>query len=274
MAAALLAVAALPAAATAQPAPAAAMDGQWHFVAAPYLWFTGINGDVTVASALVVPIDMSFSDIWENFDLGLQGHFEARKDRVGFGADVIWVNLDAPLAAAGPVEAIVDVRQLVTEGFGFYRVLAGGPERNPAHLDVMVGVRYSGMRTRLKVEGVSNGSDSDFQDKSWVDLMGGVRFRAPLGSRFGILGRADIAGPGSNRPGTWKVTSCSGPRTIGASAWAGATWTLTTTTATSGRARWSTSPTTVRASGSATAGEAPGPRGPGGRRGRPRLDAS
>ena len=203
MAAVLLAVLALPAAAMAQPAPAAAMDGQWHFVAAPYIWFSGIQGDVSLANQLVVPIDMSFSDIWDSFDLGVQGHFEGRHDRVGFGLDVMWVNLDAPVAARAAVETTVDVRQLVTEGFGFYRVLSGGREDNPAHLDVLVGLRYTAMRTRLKVAGDTNGFNSDFLELSWLDAMGGLKFRAPLGSRFAILGRGDLAGLGSNL--TWNL---------------------------------------------------------------------
>jgi hypothetical protein len=205
IAATLFLAPALPAGAFAQTAPAAAMDGRWHFVVAPYMWFSGIKGDVSVADVFAIPVDMSFSDIWEDFDVGLQGHFEGRKDRVGFGLDLMWVNLGAPVAPGAPVESVkVDVRQLVTEGFGFYRVMTGGREDNPAHLDLLVGVRFTSMKTRLTLEG-ANGDEvnSDFQDLSWVDLMGGLKFRAPLGSRFAVLGRADIAGLGSNL--TWNL---------------------------------------------------------------------
>jgi hypothetical protein len=203
--AATLFLMALPTGAFAQTAPAAAMDGRWHFVVAPYVWFSGIKGDVSVNDVFVVPVDMSFSDIWDDFDLGLQAHFEGRQDRLGFGLDVMWVNLGAPVALGAPVDSIkVDVRQLVTEGFGFYRALSGGREDNPAHLDLLVGVRFTGIRTRLTLAGADgNEVNSDFQDLSWVDAMGGLKFRAPLGSRFALLGRADIAGLGSNL--TWNL---------------------------------------------------------------------
>jgi hypothetical protein len=205
IAAALFLMVAFPAGASAQTSPAGAMDGRWHFVAAPYMWFTGIKGDLSVADALVVPVDMSFSDIWDEFDLGLQGHFEGRKDRIGFGLDLMWVNLGAPVAPGAPVDSIkVDVRQLVTEGFGFYRVMTGGREENPAHLDLLAGVRFTDFRTRVTLEGADgNEIDSAFQDFSWVDVMGGLKFRAPLGSRFALLGRADLAGLGSNL--TWNL---------------------------------------------------------------------
>jgi hypothetical protein len=98
----------------------------------------------------------------------------------------------------------VDFRQLVAEGIGFYRVTSGGPADNPAHLDVLAGVRYTTSRTRLSTDtagGVER--DSDFQDLDWVDVLAGFKFRAPLGSKLAILGRVDVAGLGSNV--TWNL---------------------------------------------------------------------
>jgi len=210
LAAAALLVAALPAPATAQAQgrPTSAMDDTWHFNLAPYMWMTGIKGDVSVAGLPEVPVDASFSDIRDNFDFGLAGRFEARKNRFGFGLDLTWNNLGAPVASSSPVlEALgleADVRQLFGEGFLFYRVAHGGRADNPAHLDVLAGTRYTGTRVRLTAETSAGAQyDGNSQELNWLDAMAGLKGRVPLGSRAALLGRADIAGFGSSL--TWNV---------------------------------------------------------------------
>ena len=100
--AALALVAALPATAAAQDRPTMAMDGQWHFAVAPYFWFSGVKGDVSVRNLPEVPIEKSFSDIWSDFQIGALAHFEGRKDRWGFATDMMYMDLRAPVAAGAP----------------------------------------------------------------------------------------------------------------------------------------------------------------------------
>jgi hypothetical protein len=201
----LLAVGALPTSARAQAAggPTAAMDGEWHVTLAPYMWFTGIKGDVSVGNLPSVPVDASISDILSNFDFGLQGHFEARKDRVGLGVDFIWTDLSADVAPdVELVDVQADVRQLITEGFVFYRLASG---EKGGRVDLLAGARYTGTRTRLSAEGGSGIKlDRQGRELSWVDALGGLRFVAPLGSRLALLGEGDIAGFGSQL--TWNVS--------------------------------------------------------------------
>jgi hypothetical protein len=187
--------------------PTSAMDGRWHFSLAPYLWMSGIEGDVS-AGPVTVPVEASFSDLWEDFDFGLAGRFEGRKDRFGFGLDFTYNNLGAPVASAAPVVGQLgleaDVRQLFGEGFGFYRVAAGGREDNPAHLDVLAGARFTGTRTRLTAQSPAGVEyDGESRELSWVDAMAGLKGRVPLGSRLALLGRADVAGLGSQL--TWNL---------------------------------------------------------------------
>jgi hypothetical protein len=199
---------AVPSLAQAQGGPTAAMDGQWHFGVAPYMWFTGIKGEASVKGLPSVPVDASFSEIWDNFDFGLAGRFEGRKDRFGFGLDFTYNNLGVPVAQGAPVVGRLnleaDVRQLFTEGYGFYRVASGGRTDNPAHLDVIVGARYTGTKTRLTAKG-PEGTECDGNSRKlqWVDALAGVKFRAPLGSRVALLGRGDVAGFGSKL--TWNL---------------------------------------------------------------------
>jgi hypothetical protein len=207
-AAAALVAAAIPSWAQSQGGPTAAMDGAWHFTIAPYLWATGMSGDVSVANLPQIPIKVKFSDMISDVDFGVQGHVEGRRDRFGFGLDVFYVNLGVPVESDAPVigqlNLKVDARQVITEGFLFYRVASGGRRDDPAVLDVLAGVRYSDSRNRLTAETEAGiAYDGEFQDLSWTDALAGVKFRAPLGSRFGLLGRADVAGFGSKV--TWNL---------------------------------------------------------------------
>jgi hypothetical protein len=220
---ALTLAAALPARAELPPNPRSAIDGKWHFDIAPYIWFSGIKGDVSVGP-LTVPVDQSFSDIIKDFDFGLQAHFEGRKDRFGFGLDVLYTNLGAPVASSAPIVGQLnlhaDVRQLFTEGVGFYRVVSGGRKDNLGHLDVLVGVRYQDTKARLSAQGPEGAQyDGDYRGISWVNAVAGVRFKAPLGSRVAVLGRTDVAGFGSDV--TWDAEGdlavrASGHWTLGA----------------------------------------------------------
>jgi hypothetical protein len=206
--AALVLGAASPVRAQTPPPPSTVMDGQWHFIAAPYMWFAGLKGDVSVKGVADIPIDQSFSDIFSNFHFGFLGHFEGRKDRFGVATDIMYMNLHVPVATGRPVLGQLGldttVKSTTLEGLGFYRVASGGRKDNPAGLDVLVGARYYDMSTELNATLPTAGAvTSGKQSFSWVDGLIGTRFRAPLGSKVTFIGRGDIAGLGSKF--TWNL---------------------------------------------------------------------
>jgi hypothetical protein len=183
------------------------MDGAWHFGVMPYFWAAGIDGTLSVTGANEVPVKASFSDILSNFDFGLLGHFEARKNRFGFAVDEMYLNLGADVPTARPILGILDlgadVKQLVTEGFVFYRAVHGG-RGGAGYLDVLAGLRYDGTSTGLTLSGPGGTSIGGTKRTfGWVDAIGGARFRVPLGSRAGLTGRGDLGTFGSDL--TWNV---------------------------------------------------------------------
>jgi hypothetical protein len=174
---------------------ATAMDGEWHFLVAPYFWFSGVEGRVSMKGIAEVPVDASFSDVWSNFDIGFLARFEGRKDRWGFGVDVNHINLGMDVAPEAPIlgqrELVGDMRLTLLEGFGTYRVAWND---RGALLDVIVGVRFVGTSAQLKGEvGSTDLESTTKQSLDWVDLMGGLRFSAPLGSKVAFHGRTDVA---------------------------------------------------------------------------------
>src|SRR5262249_54869666 len=139
-------------------------------------------------------VDASFSDIMKNFDIGLLGRFEGRRGRLGFSTDLVYLNLGMPLADNQPVILIlgpeVDLRQFMGEGIGFYRVArsSSGPDRT--WLDVFGGARYTHARTEMELVGGSLAESA----VDLVDAIGGLRGRAALGSKAGLLVRGDVGG--------------------------------------------------------------------------------
>jgi opacity protein-like surface antigen len=202
-AAALAALLTGPAAAAAQSNAAMAMDDRWHFFVAPYLWGSGLEGTVGVNDVLAVPVDLSFGDVIEDLDFALLGRFEGRKNRLGFGLDVSYMNLGVDVT--GPVTGRLglgaDVRSLTVEGISTWRVV--DDDAKGGFVDLLSGVRYMKNRAGLTLErdGVEVAGTERTLD--WVDALAGARFRLALGPKAGLHGRADVAGFGSDF--TWNL---------------------------------------------------------------------
>lgn len=178
-------------------------DANWHFGLAPYFWTAGIKGTVSFKGLPDQPVEESFGDIISNFDFGFASRFEGRKGRWGFATDLVYMNLGADIPAGevlGRLEPEVDLRQLTSEGDVFYRAYRGPrTEGAPTFVDILVGARYNGMRTRIEGTGFE-GTERTFD---WVDGVLGVRFQAPLGRKVTFSGRGDVAGFGSDF--TWQL---------------------------------------------------------------------
>ncbi|HUF62441.1 MAG TPA: hypothetical protein VMN36_10235 [Verrucomicrobiales bacterium] len=73
----------------------------WTFGLAIYGWGAGLEGDVTL-DGFSADFDSSFSDIWDNLDVGIMATVSAHYDRWGFYADFIYLALsnDARLSRA------------------------------------------------------------------------------------------------------------------------------------------------------------------------------
>jgi hypothetical protein len=64
----------------------------WEFSVAPYMWFVALDGDATL-KGVKSDVDIDFSDIWDELNIGGMVAFEARKSRFGIYADTVYANL-------------------------------------------------------------------------------------------------------------------------------------------------------------------------------------
>jgi hypothetical protein len=192
---------ALPAAA--QTSASAADDSHWHFALTPYLWGMSAKGTVSFKGIPEQPVEASFGDILSNLNFGFLGRTEGRKGRVGFATDVTFMNLGASIPAREVLQRFepeVDMRQFAGEAVGFYRAhRSASTQGRTGFVDLLAGLRYNAVSSRLQ------GAEFDGTKRSltWVDAVAGVRFAAPVGSRWSLAGRGDLAGFGSKL--TWQL---------------------------------------------------------------------
>jgi hypothetical protein len=188
--------------------PPAEPEG-WTFTLAPYGWAAGIHGEVGAFGLPAVDVDESFSDILQNFDIGLMGAAEARYQRFSFGTDLLWVNLSAGKSTphgilADSIDASTDM--LMVTGVGAYSVVyeEGG------NLDVMAGARLWSIKNSLDVNGgVLDGVSVD-DDQTWVDPVVGLKGRVNLTPEIYLTGWGMIGGFGVSSQFMWDAMGAIG----------------------------------------------------------------
>jgi len=175
------------------PAPqkaASSNDDGWHFIVAPYLWFPGLSGTVG-ALGHDASVHVSASDVLSNFNFGLMGYVEARKDRLVFPVDFMFVRLTDERGF--PFTDLTDrsVKVYVTESiltpkFG-YRVIDGEMFK----VDALVGIRYwhLGQNFTLHPSGFYRSESAN-----WVDGLFGSKIELALSPKVGITVLGDVGG--------------------------------------------------------------------------------
>ena len=73
----------------------------WDFVVAPYFIAAGMDGDIQIAN-ITAPVNVSFSNILDNLELGGMIHFEAQKDLWTIHGDFIFMGL----GSSGPFQNV------------------------------------------------------------------------------------------------------------------------------------------------------------------------
>jgi hypothetical protein len=162
-------------------------DGEWTADITPYFWIAGQNGD-SVVLGQASEIDISFSDIIENFDMGISGHLEANKDKWTLLFDLQYINVSEK-----PDTVVIRVKNTVMEGGVTYRL-------HPA-FEALGGVRI----VRYKLELTPDLIEPIEASKTWADPFVGVRAKAQVVDNFSVSGRFDIGGFGAGSDFSWNL---------------------------------------------------------------------
>ena len=173
-------------------------DDQWHFQVGIPFWMTSVSGDIFTPADRAIPVSASFSQAISHLTFGLMGHAEAKRNRIGFGLDLFYVNLsdtlDVDKADASLKSLTLGTKQVFGELFTFYRAIEQGNRQNPGYVDFILGTRYYWTQSQINARENSMG---------WLDLMLGFRGQLAFGEHFNIRPRADFAFFGSEF--TWNL---------------------------------------------------------------------
>ena len=169
-------------------------DQGWKYALTPYLWMVGVDADLEVGG-VATSADVSFSDIWDDLDIGGLLFFSASKNRWGIFADGQYLEISADESVAG-IKIDIKTKFFLSEVGAAYRF--GEPEQ---FFEVLGGGRYFYLRNELGISGGPSGSDS----QDWLEPLVGGRFKTDLSDRWIFSVRGDIGGFGVGSDFTWQV---------------------------------------------------------------------
>ncbi len=190
---------------------AASAQDEWEFSAAIYLWGADIGGQTIRGSE----VEVEFSDLFDNLEMGFMGAFAARKNNWSLLTDVIYMDLDVDKTAdlsipIGPIHVPVttsvslDVEAWVLHFAGGYNLYSEGKSR----LDLIGGARYLDFDQTMFLELQSLGpgqSRTISESLTSFDGIVGLTGNAALGERWFLPYYVDI-GTGDSKL-TWQATA-------------------------------------------------------------------
>jgi len=187
-----------------------ATHNDWQFTLGLYGWMPVLEGDVGVGG-VVMPVDVSFSDILDNFNAGYMGMFEVRKGRWFGQLEGFYLkisdNLPFPVAGApiSGIQAVVQSSRI--EAIFGYSVLDEGKTR----LDIFGGVEWWGMDIEMTPFGAAPLVTLSARE-NWFDPMIGFRLQHEFSDRWDAILRAEVGGFGVNADIAWQAVGLVGYR--------------------------------------------------------------
>jgi hypothetical protein len=181
--------------ASAQSSSTQAPTGEWQVELVPYLWGSGVDGQVGVLNR-TADFDASFANILNHLHFAAMGMADVHRDHVIAFTDAIYTDVRGQRATPGPLFSAVNPQQrlfILTPAAGYRFNITSG-----ASIDVIGGIRFWHTRSELEFQpGVLPGVDVE-ASRGWVDAIGGVRSRVMLPKNWYLNAYGDFGGGGSD----------------------------------------------------------------------------
>lgn len=169
--------------------------GGWDHQASVYLLAAGLDGQVTVRG-LDADVDVSFSDILEDLEMGGMAAYRGSTGRWAFMTNIVYMGLGATKDGALGGRTDVDVDELAVEVDGAYRF---GPR-----FELLFGLRGRWLDVSAAVDRPPLSPAEESASQNWVDPLVGGRVELPMGEKWTFVGRGDIGGFGVGSDLAWQ----------------------------------------------------------------------
>lgn len=170
----------------------------WRFQITPYVWMTGLQGDIRPThNAPTAHVSQSFSDVLSNLDTAAFLSGTARQGRYVLQADTSYAAVSDAASLPMGLQARAKVKQsALTLSGGYNWVLS--PQDS---LDALVGVRWWNIRATVQVQPLLQVRARE----SFADPIVALRWHHQLNPRWFTLAYADVGGFGVGSDFTWQL---------------------------------------------------------------------
>jgi hypothetical protein len=177
-------------------------SGALHILWSPgYLWMTGLNGNIGIKN-YVVPVNASFSEVFDNLNFGYMGALDLRKRRLGLLTDIVYSKLTTQEASTPFGLLYAGAKSTSKQFFVDPEVYGRLVDNGRYSIDGLAGVRVWRLENSLNLRAGLLPALSLDDTQSWADPLLGGRFRVNLPRNFFVSLKGD-AGIGSNE--TWQI---------------------------------------------------------------------
>jgi hypothetical protein len=192
------------------PAARQAQASEWMWSITPYLWGSGVSLNMTVNDrepGFEQTVD--FSDLMDKLKLALAGRLEGQRGKVGFFADVFFVDFgddnktfDLGRSLPGQVVAETNLAFTIFEAGGIFN-----PRGDGSGAALLFGARMLDLDLKLDAQYVFDNGSSEGRDyhvnKALWDVLIGARYIGNFGERWPFHVEADASTAGTDL--TWSA---------------------------------------------------------------------
>lgn len=197
------------------------------FQISPYVWMTGLKGDVSpFRLAPTVEVDKNFSDVLKDIDFAGFVDFYYRQDRFVFSGDIMYVNVSDAQAVGPkrfdasiiglPLDFDISNAKIKVNSTTFNSTLTAGyrlVDEPNISFDLLGGVRLWRVSNEVSIAAdvsldgmpIADGALSLKKSFGWVDPLIVARSKISITDKVSVLLNADVGGFGAGSKLTWQV---------------------------------------------------------------------
>jgi hypothetical protein len=182
---------------------AAPPNDAWTFTLSPYLWFSGLGGEVTNPHGGGT-FSADFGDIFGTMKLSFMGLAEARRGKFSLLTDVMYLNLQqgVPVPGLGAYSGgSARTQSAELSVIGLYTVT----EASAGRVELGGGIRGWWFDTELKLDPGALPGKTQSASTSWVDPVLAARGVLRLNDRLSLTAYGDVGGFGVGSEFTWQT---------------------------------------------------------------------